>query len=227
LVEEQKRVSRLPDVLQELRKQGRSFHCTIAGDGAAREALANALEASGLARQVTFQGYVPPERLNELYLHHDCLLNVSDYEGFSISVLEAMAAGCVPACTDLPGREVATLIDGDTCLLTAMDDLPALGRKLAATAPAQLRRMAARARAAVQSFTPAATWDGLVSLAAAARRQRPIEPWTEGAAEKLRLEWDVARGNPWLPHPHPIRRALARLRKMAPSSLRAVAGGHG
>lgn len=44
-----------------------------------------------------------PARLRALYAQHDLLLITSSTEGFPLVVMEAMAHGCVPLCTDVGG----------------------------------------------------------------------------------------------------------------------------
>ena len=45
------------------------------------------------ARGARLEGYVPPERLAELYRGAACLVQTSRHEGFGLPVLEAMASG--------------------------------------------------------------------------------------------------------------------------------------
>jgi glycosyltransferase involved in cell wall biosynthesis len=67
-----------------------------------------ALEAELRARGARLEGYVPPERLAELYRGAACLVQSSTFEGFGLPVLEAMASGTpVVAVSDPALREVA------------------------------------------------------------------------------------------------------------------------
>jgi len=64
----------------------------------------------GLAKRVTFVGYLEPANLEEAYVNHDLLVVPSDYEGFGMVYLEAMIQGCIPIGGDKGG---ATEVIGD------------------------------------------------------------------------------------------------------------------
>jgi glycosyltransferase involved in cell wall biosynthesis len=59
-------------------------------------------------RRVQFTGWIPREKLYELYRTASAFIYPSLFEGFGMPVLEAMAAGVPVACSDIPPlREVA------------------------------------------------------------------------------------------------------------------------
>jgi glycosyltransferase involved in cell wall biosynthesis len=68
-------------------------------------------EALNLAKRlhssVHLTGELPKEDLKNLMYHAEALIFPSFYEGFGLPVLEALAAGCLVACSDLPSlREI-------------------------------------------------------------------------------------------------------------------------
>ncbi len=82
------------------------------------ESLARGLK---IADRVTFVGEVTPEQLIAEYARASLFVSASLSEGFGISVLEAMAAGCVPVVNDIPafrdlmgGRRSGLLVDFPT-----------------------------------------------------------------------------------------------------------------
>ena len=48
-------------------------------------------------------GFVAPEELEDMYQRSDIFVLPSYYEGLPLVLIESMASGCVPVCTDLPG----------------------------------------------------------------------------------------------------------------------------
>lgn len=68
------------------------------------KALARSL---GIDQSVRFLGFVPDDQLNELYNQAQCLVVPSVFEGFGITVIEAIAAGTRVIGTDVDGvREI-------------------------------------------------------------------------------------------------------------------------
>jgi glycosyltransferase involved in cell wall biosynthesis len=65
-----------------------------------------------LDRNVTFLGFVPDDQLNLLYNQAQCVVVPSIFEGFGITVIEALAAGT---------RVVGTNVDGIRSILTSGD----------------------------------------------------------------------------------------------------------
>ena len=210
LVQEQKRILELPDLLSKLRSSGRQFTLTIVGEGAQESELRDALARLDLLGHVRFAGYVQADEVINYYFEHDALVNISTYEGFSISVIEALAAGCVPVCTNLPGLDRSAFIDGVTCRLCPVDDLPRMAEILSELTPEEITRMSAAASEVGRSLTIPRMVDRYEAFFAELRALRPLRPWTADAKSALEGIWDLSRSNPWLPHPHPIRSWIRR-----------------
>jgi Glycosyltransferase len=208
VVDEQKRVLALPGILAELRRKKVEYEMTIAGDGDAVPELQARLQAVGVDDAVRFAGVVDPAAMPGLYVSHDLLLNLSTYEGFSMTVLEAMAGGCVPVCTDLQSLDRGVFIDGETCLLVPVDGLDRIAAKVAALSRAQLESLSANAMAAVASLTPVRTFEGYLDLLAGCAQRRPLESWFD---DFTMTPWNISLHNPWIPHPHPLRRWLRKI----------------
>jgi glycosyltransferase involved in cell wall biosynthesis len=217
LVQEQKRILELPAILSSLRSSGRRFTLTIVGEGAQEPELRDALGRLDLLDVVRFAGYVQADEVINYYFEHDALLNISTYEGFAISVIEALAAGCVPVCTDLPGLDRSAFIDGVTCRLCPVDDLPRMAGILSQLTPEEITRMSAAAREVGSTLTIPRMVDRYELFFAELRSLRPLRRWDDDAENALAGVWDLSRHNPWLPHPHPAkkwaRRALTWMRR--------------
>jgi glycosyltransferase involved in cell wall biosynthesis len=210
LVQEQKRILELPAILASLESSGRRFSLTIVGDGAQESALKEALGRLDLLGLVRFAGYVQADEVIDYYFEHDVLLNLSTYEGFSISVIEALAAGCVPVCTDLPGLDRSAFIDGVTCRLCPVDDLSKMAGILSGLTPEEITRMSAAAREVGRALTIPRMVGGYEAFFAELRSLRPLRRWDENAERAVEGAWDLSRDNPWLPHPHPVRKWARR-----------------
>lgn len=211
----QKRALDLIPLLASLRDSGRAFRLTIAGDGPERPRLEEGLRQQGLLPFVQFEGPMPPQAIAELYARNDVLVNLSAYEGFSISVIEALAAGCVPLCTEIASLDRSVLRGGENCFLVPPGRPEIAGRILAEASGQRLREMSAAAAEAGRGMTLEKCLDGYLDVAAEARARRPIAPWPADPAPVLHGAWQIEKYNPWIPHPNPIRVLLRILLRTA------------
>lgn len=99
--------------LASLKRGGRAFRATMAGDGPLRaelEAVAGRL-GLGLGADVRFAGCVDEAAMRALYREHEFYVSMSRSDSTSQSLLEAMAAGLYPIVSDIPGN--APWVRGD------------------------------------------------------------------------------------------------------------------
>ena len=97
----------------------------VAGRGSWLERLKELVARLGLEGTVEFLGFVPDEELNGLYNRADCAVVPSVFEGFGITVIEALGAGTRVIGTDVDGiREI--LQSGDYGFLVPYGDRQAL-----------------------------------------------------------------------------------------------------
>ena len=94
-----KGVFEIVEALGELKRAGREFTLAIGGNGPDGSALKAAVENAGIADRVSFRGFVTGEDKDRLWLESDVFVFPSYAEGLPYSLLEAMAAGCVPITT--------------------------------------------------------------------------------------------------------------------------------
>ncbi|MDP1532486.1 MAG: glycosyltransferase, partial [Rubrivivax sp.] len=88
----------------------------VANDGSLRPALEAQAAALGLAGQVRFVGRLDADTQAGWYARAPCYLSLPASDSVSVSVLEAMAQGCLPILSDLPAnRELVR--DGDNGLI--------------------------------------------------------------------------------------------------------------
>jgi alpha-1,3-mannosyltransferase len=117
-----KRLDRLLRAFGGLAARGVRFRLRIVGpDWDALEGELRALaDVLGIGGKVSFVGAVSEEQLLEEYHRATVFVSASEYEGFGISLVEAMAAGCVPVveANDSFSRIVSDRKDG---FLTSFD----------------------------------------------------------------------------------------------------------
>jgi glycosyltransferase involved in cell wall biosynthesis len=94
LEHQQKRILALVHLSDLLNARGLDHSLTIVGDGPARAELERA--AAQRPGRITLLPSAAPEAVGALLDSHDCFILPSRYEGLSISMLEAMARGCIP-----------------------------------------------------------------------------------------------------------------------------------
>ena len=142
----------LPAILKKAGNLGVNYICHILGSGPDEEKLKKAIHNSGLQSCVSFQGQVLPQDVPQWLVAADIFLMPSRFEGFGLSLVEAMAAGCVPIATKLSGITDMIVADGVSGFLCPMGDAEAFAEKISGLArrPDQIRHMSAEARRRVQ-----------------------------------------------------------------------------
>jgi glycogen synthase len=94
---------------------------------AQRDQLFQLARQVGVERHIYMLGYLPDDKLVNLYRTSDALLFPTRYEGFGLPLLEAMAADCPIVTTDIPVvREIVD--DGSNGLLATPGDPTALAQ---------------------------------------------------------------------------------------------------
>ncbi len=112
----------------------------VANDGTLRAALERDARALGLAEAVHFAGRLGAEAQAHWYDRAQWYLSLPTSDSVSVSVLEAMAHGCIPLLSDLPanrelvesGRNGLVLADGTLADITELDRLQARADDIAA-----------------------------------------------------------------------------------------------
>ena len=117
------------DTLNALPSVTSEWRCTVSGIGPDLEP-ARALAADlALGDRVTFTGYADYDRVPDLYRGHDVFVSPTYAEGFSNTILEAMASRhAVLSCRSV--GVVDCLRDGENGLLVEPGDVPALAAAL-------------------------------------------------------------------------------------------------
>jgi len=110
----------LPQILAQLPDD---VTLTIAGDGPDLARLRRAM--ASLAGRAQLLGRVSPAEIPALMAEHDIFVAPSRFEGFMITLVEAMATGCVPVASRIRGVTDTVVDEGATGLLFPVGDVAA------------------------------------------------------------------------------------------------------
>jgi len=77
-----------------------SYKLKIAGDGAEMKKL-----KQRAGKNIKFLGKIPQEKVIELYQESEYFISASKYEGMPLALIEAMACGCKPVVSQIPGHK--------------------------------------------------------------------------------------------------------------------------
>jgi glycosyltransferase involved in cell wall biosynthesis len=101
----------------------------VAGDGPELEGLRHLAGGGGSASSVVFLGRLPREQLPELLAGADVYVSTSLSDSTSVSLLEAMSAGCYPVISDIDGNR--EWVSEETAAFFGVGDVAALSVRLA------------------------------------------------------------------------------------------------
>ncbi len=79
----------------------------MVGDGSLRSEVEHYRKRLGLSDIVKITGWLNDENIDKILWESDILVNTSHIEGFSLSVLQAMASGLAVVATNVPGNREA------------------------------------------------------------------------------------------------------------------------
>ena len=114
-----------------VRTQWPDARLVVANDGAMRERLGALAGEMGLTESVQFPGRLDTAAQERRYAQSQWYLSLPTSDSVSVSVLEAMAQGCIPILSDLPanrelvqsGRNGLVLAAGDVPTPTQLDEM--------------------------------------------------------------------------------------------------------
>ena len=143
----QKGADLLPDILRACLNLGLDAVLTVLGTGPDLRAIQNKVHQYALAGRVDFRGSVTPAEVYSTLLNSHVLLMPSSFEGLPITLLEAMACGCVPVASRLPGVTDSVVEDGQSGVLVKPGSVPDFAAAVAGISkdPAQWAKMSAKA----------------------------------------------------------------------------------
>lgn len=114
------RIDVLLDAVARLVADGDDVVLDLLGDGPERDALEQQAARLGIADRCVFHGNVTPSMVEQLVGASDVYVSVSESDGVSLALLEALALGAVPVLSDIPANR-PWVNDGVTGILTDID----------------------------------------------------------------------------------------------------------
>ena len=125
--EERKGIHDLPAIDAALLGRGVEARWTIVGSGPAGDQVRSNWSNS----RVTWTGSLPHREVLQLYPAHDVFVLPTRWEGFPVTLLEAMAAGVVPVVSDLPGALQEAVESGTSGYAHPFSDIDGFAARIA------------------------------------------------------------------------------------------------
>lgn len=125
----QKRMDLVPAFIDLLEALQVNYYFEIAGKGDYGEELEKFIAERGLENKVRLLGSIDRNVIGVFWKDKDVCLSFSDYEGRSISVMEAMANGAVPVVTATSGVK-DDITDDENGYIVGLQDIDAMAEKV-------------------------------------------------------------------------------------------------
>jgi len=122
VVEEQKRISDVIKITRRLTEENAGFRLIIVGDGEEMPLVREELKVEIEKGSVVLKGWLSNEEVIGLFRGSEIFLLTSAYEGFCISLIEAMANGCCPLVTDIRSGNRYLVQQGENGYLLEVGD---------------------------------------------------------------------------------------------------------
>ena len=180
IVEYQKRVMDLAQVINICSGEALPVRFTIVGGGPDESRFKEAIAAS--RHIVRFAGTIPNHEVRRLLeTDVDVIVLTSEFEGLPVIMLEAMDAGCVPVVTNIESGIREVVRDGVNGILLPVGDVRAFASAFSGLAAnrSRLAQLSEQARRTVRSapFTITSTADAYEALFAACEKRRDRGDW--------------------------------------------------
>ena len=115
----QKRFDRLVEAFSRISDKYPEWYIDIYGEGELRCTLEDLIKSKGLSRRVNIMNFV--QDIYSEYKRSQFIVLSSDYEGFGLVIIEAMACGIPVVSTDCPYGPSDIIDNGETGLLAKME----------------------------------------------------------------------------------------------------------
>ena len=113
-------------------EQNKDARLVVANDGPMKEVLIELGKQLGIGDRVKFSGFISPKEQDDHYRKSQFYFSILSSDALSVSLLEAMAYGCIPLVSDLPdNRDWVTDNENGIIMIEGIriDVLPAIQEK--------------------------------------------------------------------------------------------------
>ncbi len=142
-----------------LHRRGVDFELRLVGPdwGNLKTELQGLAERIGIGKKTVFVGEISEQRLVQEYCNARFFVSASRYEGFGISTIEAMAAGCIPILNKIASFE-HFVEENTTGFLTDFEDSAGTAEKIQEIMGKPLEGMPSKSKEAAKRFS----WDSRI-----------------------------------------------------------------
>ena len=130
LTSSQKNAHLLPALIESLEQRHVNYCMEIAGNGSYFAPLEKFLEKKGLQKRVRLLGRLDHPAMKEFWKRQEIYINLSEWEGCCLAMLEAMAWGAVPVVTNVSGAS-DVVFDGETGFKVNLEETDVMINKIA------------------------------------------------------------------------------------------------
>lgn len=125
----QKRMDLLLELIRILIEKNIEFKMELVGDGSARSEMEEIVNGNKWCERVSFLGRIERSEISCFWSQQDICINIADFEGRSISIVEAMGNGVIPVVTATSGvREDIT--EGVNGYIVSVGDYQTMAKRI-------------------------------------------------------------------------------------------------
>ena len=128
-LEKQKNLTMLTKVIKLLVEHKYSIQVNIVGEGSQKDWFARDLNKHEILNYVYFLGYIPHEKMYEIFAEADIFIMTSLYEGYPRVLMEAAASGLPIVTTAVSGSDEA-VVNEETGYIVPVNDVQTFFNKL-------------------------------------------------------------------------------------------------
>lgn len=125
----QKRIDLLIKLIEEFEKMCVKYELLIAGEGEGRDYLCRGILELQVEDRVKLLGRIERTSISGFWRECDICINIADYEGRSITIMEAMANGAVPVVTATSGTR-EDIVNGVNGFLVDIGDYKLMAKAI-------------------------------------------------------------------------------------------------